>query len=129
MDDQSKVVYELSKLQKSLDLKKVYNPNKGKVQGYNSDDLAYVVAGAHSLLLESRVVKPNQKSMKERLRREMGSPPAQQWVGQQSVVIPGAGVTQIGPAPPEDAYQIGPETPGRIGAKLGIGSIAKFSRW
>src|SRR3990172_3127690 len=128
MSDQAKVIYELSKLQKSIDLKKVYNPKKGQVQGYNSDDLAYVAVGAHSLLLQSLVHK-NNTGLSERLRREQSHQSVGTWVGQQSIAIPGAGMIQVGPRPPEDGYSIGPDQPGRIGMKNTIGAVGRLKRW
>jgi hypothetical protein len=46
-------LYELLKLERSKDLKQVFNPLKGKVRGANSDDLANCFAGAHRLVQES----------------------------------------------------------------------------
>jgi len=130
MDDQSKVLYELKKLQRSKDLKKVFNPLKGKVHGLNSDDLAHSVVGAHRLVHES-FIEQKQSSRKEKAKREMSAQPfgVGQSIGQQTVIIPGKGSVEVGYRPPEEAYAIGPNTPGRIGQQRTPGSMGHFRRW
>jgi len=46
-------LYELLKLERDKDLRKVYNPKKGQVRGQDSDDLAACLVGAHRLVQES----------------------------------------------------------------------------
>ena len=46
---------ELMKLNRSPDLRKVFNPNKGKVRGRDSDDLAHCYVGVHGLVQDSVV--------------------------------------------------------------------------
>lgn len=46
-------LYELLKLERDKDLRKVFNPLKGKVRGQDSDDLAACLVGAHRLIQES----------------------------------------------------------------------------
>jgi len=58
---------EILKLERSPDLKKVYNPKKGMVLGENSDDLAQVMIGVHRQVQSYVNAKDN--SMKNKLHR------------------------------------------------------------
>ena len=79
-NDQEKTIYELLRLERSPDLKKIYNPKKGQTQGQNSDDLAHAVVGAY-LGVHSSVVSINDGTgMKDVLRREQTS--SAQYYGQ-----------------------------------------------
>jgi len=69
-NDEEKAIYELLRLERSVDLKRVYNPKKGHVHGMNSDDLAQVVVGAHMNVQGSVVAISDSTSTKEVLRRE-----------------------------------------------------------
>lgn len=50
------VFYELERLQRSPDLRKVFNPKKGERRGWNSDDVAQCVVHAHRLVQEQVAV-------------------------------------------------------------------------
>lgn len=69
-NDEEKAIYELLRLERSPDLKRIYNPRKGQVHGLNSDDLAQVVVGAHTNVQRSVVAISDSNSTKETLRRE-----------------------------------------------------------
>jgi len=78
---------ELLKLNRSPDLKKVFNPNKGRVRGVDSDDLAWCVVGAHHMVQDS-VIDRQADSLKRRESRK------RQVVSQgafRGVVLPGRG--------------------------------------
>jgi hypothetical protein len=53
LSSEGATIYELLKLERSKDLKQVFNPKKGQVRGANSDDLANCLVGAHRLVQES----------------------------------------------------------------------------
>jgi hypothetical protein len=79
MSPQGVGIYELVKLSRSPDLRKVFNPNKGRRRGYDSDDVAQVLVGVHRMIQEAVADDPANKSHKDRLRREtMGG---EQWGG------------------------------------------------
>lgn len=59
-------LYEMLKLERSEDLKSVFNPRKGAARGVDSDDLAHCMVGAHRLVQESTGVL-----MSEQQRREI----------------------------------------------------------
>ena len=63
-------VYELVKLSRSSDLKKIYNPKKGSRRGYNSDDVAQVIVGVHRMVQTAMSDDPSKMDRKDRLRRE-----------------------------------------------------------
>lgn len=63
-------IYELVKLSRDEQLKKVFNPNKGKKRGYDSDDTAQVLVGVHRMIQVAMSDDPAKKGRKERLRRE-----------------------------------------------------------
>lgn len=69
-NDAEKAVYELLRLERSEDLKKIFNPKKGHVHGMNSDDLAQALVGAHMGVQGSVVSVSDSTSIKEVLRRE-----------------------------------------------------------
>jgi hypothetical protein len=62
--------YELEHLERSPDLKKVYNPKKGQKRGWDSDDVATVVAHVNSMCQAAVVDIGNSNSVQSRLRRE-----------------------------------------------------------
>jgi len=62
-------VVELMRLNRSPDLKKVFNPNKGKKRGIDSDDTAHCVVGANKLVQDS-VVDRTSDTMKLREMRK-----------------------------------------------------------
>lgn len=79
MSGQAVGLYELVKLSRSPDLKRVGNPNKGKQRGYDSDDVAQVLVGVHRMIQAAVADDPSKKSLKDRLKREqMGG---EQWGG------------------------------------------------
>lgn len=59
-------IYEMLKLERSVDLKSVFNPRKGKERGVNSDDLAHCLVGCHRLVQESQGIL-----LTEQQRRDM----------------------------------------------------------
>jgi hypothetical protein len=61
MSGQGAALLELLKLEMSPDLKKIYNPEKGRVLGENSNDLAQVLVGAHRQVQMSLYSKANTK--------------------------------------------------------------------
>lgn len=69
-NDAEKSIYELLRLERTPDLKRIYNPKKGHVHGMNSDDLAQAVVGAHINVQKSIVAISDSTSVKEVLRRE-----------------------------------------------------------
>ena len=72
-------LYEIERLERSIDDRKVYNPKKGKRRGYDSDDVAVVLIHLHKLCQGSQVMPTGAKlrSREARLKREtVGS---QQW--------------------------------------------------
>ncbi len=78
-------LYELERLERSIDDRRVYNPQKGKRRGYNSDDVAVCVVHLHKLLQDSQVMPTGSKlrSREARLKREE--------VGSQQFQMEGAG--------------------------------------
>lgn len=65
-------IYELERLERSIDDKKVYNPKKGKRRGWNSDDVAVTIVHLHHLCQDSQVMPTGAKlrSREARLKRE-----------------------------------------------------------
>ena len=62
--------YELERLERTPDLKKVLNPKKGFKRGYESDDVATVVAHVNYMVQSSVIDIDNSNSAGTRLRRE-----------------------------------------------------------
>lgn len=62
--------YELERLERSPDLKKVYNPRKGQRRGWNSDDVATVVAHVNDMVQSTVIDISNSNNKEHRLRRE-----------------------------------------------------------
>ena len=62
--------YELEHLERSPDLKKVFNPKKGQKRGWDSDDLATTVVHVNHMVQLSAVDITNSNSTQSRLRRE-----------------------------------------------------------
>lgn len=72
-------LYELERLERSIDDRKILNPQKGKRRGYNSDDVAVCLVHLHKMIQDSQVMPTGAKlrSREARLKREeVGS---QQW--------------------------------------------------
>jgi hypothetical protein len=65
--------YELERLQRSDDLKKVFNPKKGERIGYNSDDVATVVAHCNRMVQNTVIAIDNSHNKEAVLRREQSS--------------------------------------------------------
>jgi len=65
-------IYEIERLERSIDDKKVYNPQKGKRRGYNSDDVAVVLVHLHKMCQDSQIMPTGVKlrSREARLKRE-----------------------------------------------------------
>jgi hypothetical protein len=66
-------VVELLKLSRSKDLKKVYNVNKGKVRGRDSDDIARCIMGLHTVIQGSEVDKAGNIQRKREIRERLSS--------------------------------------------------------
>ena len=66
LSSEAATLYEMLKLERSEDLKSVFNPRKGVARGVDSDDLAHCMVGAHRLVQESTGIL-----MSEQQRREM----------------------------------------------------------
>lgn len=71
MSAQGLAFYELARLERSSDLRKIYNPRKGKRRGYDSDDVAQVVAHANYLLQSTISDISGSNSSEAKLKREM----------------------------------------------------------
>jgi hypothetical protein len=80
MSSQGLAFYELERLERSPDLKKVFNSAKGLRRGYNSDDVATVVAHVNSMVQSAVVDIDNSNSPQSRLKREQAG--GHQWVGE-----------------------------------------------
>ena len=70
MEGESVALVEILKLQRSPDLRHVFNPHKGIVRGRNSDDLAHCVVGAHKLVQESIIDRGEDTGRKRELRKK-----------------------------------------------------------
>jgi len=71
MQGQSVALVELLKLNRTPDLRKFHNPNKGKIRGRDSDDLARCYIGAHHLVQDSIVDEmANQKKRRSVRKRQ-----------------------------------------------------------
>lgn len=70
MVGESVAIVELLKLQRSSDLRQVFNPRKGIVRGRNSDDIAHCVVGAHKLVQESIIDRGAETGRKRELRKK-----------------------------------------------------------
>lgn len=79
MSPQGLAFYELEHLERSMDMKKVYNPLKGMRRGYNSDDVATVVVHANYMVQAAVSEVSTSNSMESRLRRESAA--MQNWNG------------------------------------------------
>lgn len=71
--------YELEHLERSPDLKKVTNPRKGTRRGWDSDDVATVVAHVSSMVQGAAVDVTNSNSPPTRLRRETAGGLQAEW--------------------------------------------------
>jgi len=65
-------IYELTKLERSIDDRKVYNAAKGKRRGYNSDDVAVCMVHLHAMVQGSQILPSGIKirSRANRLKSE-----------------------------------------------------------
>lgn len=71
MAPQSVALVEVLKLTRSEDLRKIYNPNKGKMRGRDSDDLARCIIGAHFIVHDSVYDRTaDQKGKREKKKRQ-----------------------------------------------------------
>lgn len=84
-------LYELEKLERSLDDTRIYNPEKGKRRGWNSDDVARVLVHLHWMCQDSQVTPTGAKlrSREARLKREEIGSQTFQIGGMGHVVSPG----------------------------------------
>lgn len=62
--------YELERLERASDLKKVFNPRKGQRRGWNSDDVATVVVHVNNMVQSTVVDLSDSNTRKMRLHRE-----------------------------------------------------------
>jgi hypothetical protein len=73
LSSEAAMLYELLKLERSEDLKSVFNPRKGHARGVDSDDLAHCMVGAHRLVQESTGVLLSEQQRRELKRsKEVG---------------------------------------------------------
>lgn len=65
-------LYEVGRLERSLDDRRIYNPQKGKRRGWNSDDVAVCLIHLHKLCQDSQIMPTGAKvrSREARLKRE-----------------------------------------------------------
>lgn len=82
MSSQGLAFYELEHLERSGDLKKVFNPKKGMRRGYESDDTATVCAHVSHMVQSSVVDISNSNSRVARMRREQAGNYANEGGGQ-----------------------------------------------
>lgn len=73
MDGRSVALVEMLKLSRSPDLRRVFNPNKGKIRGRDSDDLARCLIGVHFLIQNSIVDETETKKKRVRRKRQLAS--------------------------------------------------------
>jgi len=89
MSAQGLAFYELERLERSPDLKRIYNPRKGQRRGWNSDDVATVVAHVNEMVQSSVVDISNSNGKDHRLRRESAG--GTTWSGRGTLFRPMAG--------------------------------------
>jgi hypothetical protein len=84
-------LYELERLERSLDDARIYNPEKGKRRGWNSDDVARVLVHLHQMCQDSQVMPTGAKlrSREARLKREEIGSQTFQLGGMGRVISPG----------------------------------------
>lgn len=70
MSAQGLAFYELERLERAPDLKKVFNPRKGQRRGYNSDDVATVIVHVNDMVQSTVVDLSGSNSRQVRLHRE-----------------------------------------------------------
>lgn len=65
-------IYELTKLERAIDDRRVYNAKKGKRRGYDSDDVAVTLVHLHKMIQDSQIMPTGAKirSRDARLKRE-----------------------------------------------------------
>jgi hypothetical protein len=73
MEGRSVALVEMLKLSRSPDLRKFFNPNKGKVRGRDSDDLARCYIGVHFLIQNSIVDETDTKKKRARRKRQLAT--------------------------------------------------------
>jgi len=61
-------LYELKRLERSIDDKRVYSSAKGQRRGYASDDVAQVIVHTHAMVQNSQVL-PTDAKMRSRIHR------------------------------------------------------------
>lgn len=79
MSAQGLAFYELLRLERSADLRKVFNPKKGKKRGHDSDDVAQVVVQASHMLQSTISDVSGSNSTESKLKREMSG--SYRWEG------------------------------------------------
>lgn len=62
-------IVEMMKLNRSPDLRKVFNPNKGKRRGWDSDDVAHCMVGVHQLVQDSIIDRQADTVKKREMRK------------------------------------------------------------
>lgn len=129
LSPQGVAIYELVKLSRSPDLKRVFNPNKGKRRGYDSDDVAQVVVGVHKQIQLAMSDDPTKMGRKDRLRREQAG--AEQWGG--GAAVPAMRHWTVVPSPAAGAFapmgiQAGGGIPGYGAGDTWIGPDGQPSR-
>jgi len=70
MSAQGLAFYELERLERTPDLKKVFNPRKGSKRGWDSDDVATVVAHVNEMVQSSIVDLSTSNNRNHRMKRE-----------------------------------------------------------
>jgi hypothetical protein len=92
-------LYELKRLERSIDDKKIYNPEKGKRRGWNSDDVARVLVHLHWMCQDSQVMPTGAKlrSREARLKREEVGGQTFSMGGMGTVFSSGGNMAKIGP--------------------------------
>ncbi len=71
MSGEGIALVELLKLSRSPDLKKVYNPNKGRVRGKDSDDMAHCIVGLNAIIQNSIVDDLANTKKKKSVRKRL----------------------------------------------------------
>lgn len=73
LSPQGAVVYELLELEQDPKTRRVYNPKKGKLRGWHSDDAARVVTHVHRMVVRAGYVeRMDDRSVRARRARQLG---------------------------------------------------------
>jgi hypothetical protein len=73
MSGEGIALVELMKLSRSPDLKKIYNPNKGRVRGKDSDDMAHCIVGLNTIIQNSIVDDLANTKKKKSVRKRLNA--------------------------------------------------------